>query len=103
MLAVGGGAQNGFWRQIYADVYGISVVRTNIDKNAAALGAAALGLVGTGLWPDVSPLGALYVERDRATPDPERSHMYQHLLPAYRAAVKSMADLGHLVHETREN
>jgi xylulokinase len=96
MIAVGGGAQNSFWRQIYADVFGISVVKTSIDKNAAALGAAALGLIATGLWDDATPLAGLHVEQGRADPDPERQQFYDALLPAYRLAAGAAADLGHL-------
>src|SRR5262249_50949509 len=42
MLVVGGGVRSRLWRQIYADVYRMRIVKTNVDQQAAALGAAAL-------------------------------------------------------------
>ena len=102
MIAVGGGAQNDLWRQIYADVYGMDVVRTTVDKSAAALGAAALALVGTGVWSDVSPLAKLHVEVARASPEPNGRRRYDELAPAYRAAARSMADLGRILAKSEE-
>ncbi|MBI4923279.1 MAG: pentose kinase [Devosia nanyangense] len=102
MIAVGGGARNDLWRQIYADVYGMDVVRTTVDKSAAALGAAALALVATGHWSDAAPLAKLHVEVARASPDANRRRLYDDLAPAYRAAAKSMADLGRMLSKSQE-
>ena len=53
-VLVGGGAKALFWRQIYADVFGLSVQRSPIGQQCAALGAAVLAGVGTGVWSDFS-------------------------------------------------
>ena len=45
IVVVGGGSRSRLWRQIYADVYEMRIVKTNIDQQAAALGAAALAAV----------------------------------------------------------
>lgn len=68
MLAVGGGSRSDTWMQMYADIYGKTMRRTNIDQQAAALGAAALAAVGVGLWPDFSPLNAIHQETSRQAP-----------------------------------
>jgi xylulokinase len=94
MIAVGGGAQNAFWRQIYADVFGLRVIKTGIDKSAAALGAAALALVATGIWPDATPLRSLHVEQARTEPDPEHQRIYEGLMEGYRMAAAALASLG---------
>ncbi len=52
MLVVGGGSHSKLWRQILADVYEMNIVKTTIDQQAAALGAAACAAVGTGIWDD---------------------------------------------------
>lgn len=52
LLLVGGGAKSAVWRQIYADAYGMTVRAAPIGQQCAALGAAALAGVGTGLWKD---------------------------------------------------
>jgi xylulokinase len=68
ILAVGGGSRSDFWMQMYADIYGKTMVRTNVDQQAAALGAAALAAVGIGLWPDFSLLDEVHVVADRKVP-----------------------------------
>ena len=68
MLMVGGGSKSPLWRQIFADVYGMDIVKTNIDQEAASLGAAAVAAVGAGLWKDFAPVDAVHrvVERGEA-------------------------------------
>ncbi len=46
MLMVGGGSKSRLWRQIFADVYDMDIVKTNIDQEAGSLGAAAVAAVG---------------------------------------------------------
>ena len=48
IIMVGGGARSAFWRQVFADVFEISVLKTGIDQQAASLGAAALAFVEPG-------------------------------------------------------
>ena len=50
MLMVGGGSKSRLWRQIFADVYRMDCLKTNVDQEAATLGAAAVAAVGAGLW-----------------------------------------------------
>ena len=50
MLICGGGSKRVLWRQIFADIYHMPVLKTNIDQDAASLGAAALAANAVGLW-----------------------------------------------------
>ncbi len=68
MLAVGGGSRSDVWIQMYADIFGKTMLRTNIDQQAAALGAAAVAAVGSGIWDDFSPLDSVHRVTDRKTP-----------------------------------
>ena len=68
ILAVGGGSRSDTWMQLYADVYGKTITRTNIDQQTAALGAAALAAVGTGLWDDFSTLDSVHQLSDQKQP-----------------------------------
>lgn len=52
MAIVGGDSRSPLWRRICADVYGVPVVKTSVDQQAAALGAAAVAAVGVGRWKD---------------------------------------------------
>ena len=76
LVLVGGGAKAPLWRQIYADVYGMDVVRSPIGQQCAALGAAALAAVGTGTWTDFSPVGRLASGGETTSPDPDRLAAY---------------------------
>ena len=68
ILAVGGGSRSDFWMQMYADIYGKTLIRSNIDQQVAALGAAALAAVGSGLWSDFSPLDTVHQIVDTRSP-----------------------------------
>ncbi|MBP5320856.1 MAG: pentose kinase [Kiritimatiellae bacterium] len=71
---VGGGAKTALWRQIYADVFGMPVAKSAIGQQCAALGAAVLAGVGTGVWRDFGILDAVYRDapEEANRPDPCR-------------------------------
>ena len=53
MALCGGGGKSELWRQILADIYACPV-KTVRSKESAALGAAILGGVGVGIYPNVA-------------------------------------------------
>ena len=93
IIMVGGGARSAFRRQIIADVFGMTVLKTGIDQQAAALGAAALAFVGTGLWADFETLLGLQAVEHRASPSPQSKGIYRTALQAFKAAAASQANL----------
>jgi xylulokinase len=93
IIMVGGGARSAFRRQIFADVFEMTVLKTGIDQQAAALGAAALAFVGTGLWDGFERILALHAVEHRASPSPRAKAVYRVALEAFRAAVLSQAGL----------
>lgn len=76
MTVVGGGAISPIWRQIYADVMKTTIVKTNVDQNAAALGAAALAAVGAGLWSSFDRIDDLVRQGERTEPNPDLADLY---------------------------
>jgi xylulokinase len=94
MLVVGGGSRSSLWRQIFADVYSMRIVKTNIDQQAAALGAAALAAVGAGLWPDFEIVEKIHQVQEIITPRAENAALYERMLPVYVQSVTSLAALG---------
>ena len=94
LLMVGGGSRSRLWRQIYADVYNITILKTSVDQQAAALGAAACAAVGTGLWPDFARIDEIHKIEERSIPDPARNAVYEQILPIYLQASRSLSDLG---------
>jgi xylulokinase len=94
MVIVGGGSRSPLWRQICADVYGVPVVKTSVDQQAAALGAAALAAVGVGLWKDFRQVDEIHKIEDLSQPIPEHTTLYERLLPIYLRAAEQQLELG---------
>lgn len=85
----GGGSRSDLWAQIHADVLGRPVERPRVH-DSAALGAALLGAVGTGTYPDVETAAAATVAVDRVfTPSADADR----LGPLYEAYLASHAAL----------
>lgn len=100
MLMVGGGSKSPLWRQIFADAYDMTVVKTNIDQDAGSLGAAALGAVGTGLWDDFTRIDDIHKEEGREEPKPEHREQYQKMKKMFEIQRRQCAELGD---EVRKN
>ncbi|HUT25213.1 MAG TPA: FGGY-family carbohydrate kinase [Sumerlaeia bacterium] len=102
MVMVGGGSRNALWRQIFADAYNMKIVKTNVDQQAAALGAAALAAVGAGFWKDFAKIDEIHRVEATASPIPENKAVYERLLPVFARAGKHLADLGDLLAQQAE-
>ena len=94
MVVVGGGSRSELWRQIYADTYNMQIIKTNIDQQAAALGAAAVAAVGIGAWQDFSLIDAIHQVVDVTHPIPANVAKYDELLPVFLKASRYLAELG---------
>ena len=94
LLICGGGSQSRVWLQMFADVFGVEVYKTNIDQNAASLGAAAIAARAVGHWPDYSGIAALHEREAAYAPRPEYTEIYRELLPRFALAADALADLG---------
>ncbi len=100
MLACGGGGSSALWRQMLADVFGCPV-KTAVSKEGAALGAAILAGVGTGLYPSVQDACDRMIQENPAQqPNPQASEtylryyaLYQDLYPALQAGFGTLAGL----------
>jgi xylulokinase len=99
MLLVGGGGKSSFWRQIFANVYNMAMLQTNIEQEAGALGAAALAFVGCGLWPDVSRIAKLHEIQNVHQPNLAETEHYARIMPVYRQITHLAAAAGNLMHD----
>ena len=86
ILFVGGGSKSKLYLQIFADVYNTRILKTNIDQDAGALGAAAIAAVGCGLWKDFNKIDEIHKIVEIVEPDPENNHKYEKLLPVFEYA-----------------
>ncbi len=84
MLIAGGGSKSPLWRRIFADAYRMPVLKSNIDQDAASLGAAALAFVGVGLWKDYSGMDALHKIESVTDPLPVNEVAYEAVLERFR-------------------
>ncbi|MEW6578033.1 MAG: FGGY-family carbohydrate kinase [Chloroflexota bacterium] len=94
LLVVGGGGRSALWRQIHADVYNMRIIKTNIDQQTAALGAATLAAVGTGLWDDFTIIDRIHQVESVTEPIPENVQVYDTLLPIFIKSSEYLADIG---------
>jgi xylulokinase len=81
----GGGARSELWLQIVASVLELPLERVAVDEGAA-FGAAILGGVAAGVWPDVHAAVAATVKpRERIEPVPEWVEVYRGQRERFRA------------------
>ena len=99
MVVVGGGSQSALWRQIYADVYNMKIVKTSVDQQAAALGAAAVAAVGTGLWPNFDMIDDIHEIENTTEPVEANNAVYEKLLAVYARASEYHSQLGDMLAE----
>jgi xylulokinase len=97
ILFVGGGAKSRFYLGIFADVFNARVIKSTIDQDAAALGAAALAAVGCGIWEDFSRIDDIHKTVEVVEPVEENSEVYERLLPVFENCTDSLARLGEML------
>ena len=94
-LVMGGGAQSDLWCQIIADVGG-RVVQRATEAEAAALGAAMLAGIGSGIFTDCDEAAAAMVKVSDVVfqPDPHRQVFYeQHYQQTYRPLYPALKEI----------
>ena len=92
MMVTGGGAKSPLWRQMLADLYGCPVSVPGSDEGAA-LGAAILAGVGTGVFGSLEEAcGQLVGKGGTLEPDEERARAYAPYFSLYKQLYKSMKD-----------
>ena len=92
MLLVGGGSKSALWRQIYADIYKVNVIKSNVDQQAAALGAALVAGVGAGVWSDCSVLDSISRADTEAAPDPDAAADYARRYAHWRLLADTLGE-----------
>jgi len=91
---IGGGSRSAVWRQIVADVLGISIALPRVTD--ASFGAALIAGVGIGVFPDE----AAAVEQTvsviaRHEPDLSKQNLYNDLHGIYKDAAKQLFEVNH--------
>lgn len=93
-VAIGGGAQSPVWRQILADVLGMTLIRK--ENTDSSLGSAMLAGTAAGLFPSLeAALNVCTKEVSRTKPDPERTEQYAELFRRYKAVQAALEPIYH--------
>ena len=101
ILLVGGGSKSKLYRRIFADVYNNNVIKTNIDQDAGALGAAALAAVGCGLWKDFTRIDEIHKTIEVVKPNPDNNRVYENILPVFEFASECQAKISDSIHNLK--
>jgi xylulokinase len=90
--ASGGGSRSALWRQIQADVAGLSHVTINVDEGPA-LGVALLAGVGAGVYPSVEEACRQVIKVEKTTDPCAVNHAaYNRLFAVYRNLYAHLKD-----------
>jgi xylulokinase len=91
MRVIGGGAQGRFWNQLLADIYGLPIHRLAVLEEATSMGAALIGGVGVGLYPDFSMSQHMNKIAKTVQPDAEAQAAYEKIYPIFEATYQALA------------
>lgn len=89
---IGGGAKGKLWRQIVADVLGLSMEKVKVDDSS--FGSAMLAAVGLGWFSDFSEAAERCIEIESvSTPDPENCKLYDNIFRKYKQIHDALAPI----------
>ncbi|MGK5078050.1 FGGY-family carbohydrate kinase [Janthinobacterium sp. HLX7-2] len=101
LIVVGGAAQSSLWMQIIADITGYPVY-TIAENVEAALGAALLAALGTGLIGKEAAQRGWVTLVPRSTPQAAASSAYRHAFARYCEAYPALQPLMHRIHSDNQ-
>lgn len=101
MMIVGGGSKSRLWRQIFADVFQMDILKSSVDQDAGSLGAAAAAAVGLGLWDDFLKLRDIQEVEDRRQPTAENTAKYKKLIEVFELQRSLEAKMGIALQELK--
>jgi xylulokinase len=99
ILFVGGGAKSRFYLGIFADAFNTRILKTNVDQDAGALGAAAIAAVGCGLWDSFDKIDSIHKTVEFVEPNKENNCKYEKLLPVFDLAAEYQAKISDALQE----
>jgi len=88
--AIGGGMTGRLWPGIMADHYGVPVFRLAILEEATSMGAAVIGGVGVGLYPDFAMAEQMNHIAETIQPELARREVYDRTYRVFDAAYAAL-------------
>jgi len=93
MRIVGGGSQNEYWMQMFADVFDCSINVTSVNQQCAALGAATLAAIGIGFWDDFSVVEKSHGDCTEFSPDERNANKYHQIHDEFKKISDDLCDI----------
>ena len=90
ITVIGGGALSSVWNQIMADAYDAEIRIPNYLEEATSMGAAILGGIGAGIFPDFGVIDRFIKINKVVQPIPENVAKYKTLMPLFDEAYFAM-------------
>ena len=97
MLIVGGGGKSAMWRQLFASIYNKNITQIAVGQDAGALGAAALGAVGVGMWDSFDRLRSVCEVKSSIAPVKEDNAKYEAILPVFKKLAENQCLVAELM------
>jgi len=89
---IGGGAKGKLWRQIVADVLGLTMEKVKVDDSS--FGSAMLAAVGLGWYRDYAEAAERCIQVESVSvPDPEKQRVYEKLFARYKRIHDALAPI----------
>ena len=92
IVSMGGGSKSDVWNQIKADVLGVSVAMPHTGE-AASLGAAVLGGIACGIFPNISAPVKKLKTKEAYLPDRNLADTYTKGYATYKSMYNSFLPL----------
>jgi len=97
---VGGGTKSGLWRQIIADVTGLTIEIP--EQGDASFGAALIAGIGSGNFSDTNDAARLIRVAKTLSPNPETKEIYDAAFERFRATKEALTPVNHdIAHSAR--
>lgn len=90
---IGGGAQSALWRQMMADVYNCRVQSLNFLEEATSMGAAVIGGIAAGVFPNFEVINRFIAVAHKASPIPENHAKYKIIMPLFEKCYLALVDV----------
>jgi xylulokinase len=101
VVMTGGSMQSDVWRHIFADTFGVDIIKTNID-DPAPFGAALMSSVAAGYWTSVeNAVENLVQATDVTEPNPEMTAKYNKYFEIYKSLYPTLAPTFELMARNR--
>ncbi len=93
VTVIGGGAKGAVWRQMMADMYDCRIEKLNYLEEATSMGAAVIGGVAAGVYPDFDVIRRFIRVDEVVEPNPANQAVYRKIMPIFEKCYHALVDV----------